>query len=53
MPPTKKYEGALSCNVPRKIKQGILKVCMMEDASQSDVARELLEIGLQAKGVMV
>jgi len=51
MPPIKKFESTLSCNVPQRIKQKILEVARAEGLSQSDVTRELLEVGLRARGL--
>jgi len=52
MPPKKRYAGTLNCHVPAPVKRGIMKMARIDGMNLSDAMRELLEIGLRAKGLM-
>jgi hypothetical protein len=51
MPPTKRYAGTVNCHIPDPVRRGIIEVARIEKRTQSEAVREILELGLQAKGI--
>jgi len=53
MPPKKRFQDVVNCNVPAEVRRGIEKVQSMEKKTLSEAVREILAFGLQAKGIEV
>jgi len=53
MPPTKRFTTTLNCCIPGHIKKSIESVAMREGRTPSEAVRELVLLGLQAKGIVV
>jgi hypothetical protein len=51
MPSPKRFAGAVNCHIPPEVRRGIEKVQSMEKKTQSEAVRELLAIGLKARGI--
>jgi len=51
MPPTKRFTGILNCCIPGHINGGLENVARAEKKTRSETVREILELGLQAKGI--
>lgn len=51
MPATRRFAGSVNCYVPPEVRRGIEKVQSMERKTQSEAVREILALGLQAKGI--
>jgi hypothetical protein len=47
----KRYEKSVNCHMPKKICVGIETLMERDEKIQSEVVRELLELGLRAKGI--
>ena len=53
MTPPKRFTKTLNCCIPGHIKAHIEEVARAERRTPSEAVRELLEIGLQSKGIEV
>jgi len=51
MPANKRYTKTVNCHLPGKVCAGIERIMHQDEKIQSEVVRELLELGLQAKGI--
>ena len=51
MPPKVRYAGTVNVHIPPEVRRGIAKIMKAEEKTKSEALRELLAIGLKARGI--